>query len=51
MKDNLRDADRMPLADYLDVESERMVATFHTDGAREAARASLERREPVFTGR
>jgi 2-(1,2-epoxy-1,2-dihydrophenyl)acetyl-CoA isomerase len=51
MKDNLRDADRMPLADYLDVESERMVATFHTDDAREAARAFLERREPVFTGR
>ncbi|HLU56739.1 MAG TPA: enoyl-CoA hydratase-related protein [Pseudonocardia sp.] len=51
MKANLRDADRMPLADYLDVESERMVATFHTDDAREAARAFLERREPVFTGR
>jgi 2-(1,2-epoxy-1,2-dihydrophenyl)acetyl-CoA isomerase len=51
MKDNLRDADRMPLADYLDVESERMVSTFHTDDAREAAHAFLERREPVFTGR
>jgi 2-(1,2-epoxy-1,2-dihydrophenyl)acetyl-CoA isomerase len=51
MKDNLRDADRMSLADYLDVESERMVATFHTADAREAARAFLERREPVFTGR
>ncbi|GAA5114151.1 LysR family transcriptional regulator [Pseudonocardia adelaidensis] len=51
MKANLRDADRMPVADYLDVESERMVATFHTDDAREAARAFLERREPVFTGR
>lgn len=51
MKDNLRDADGMPLADYLDVESERMVATFHTDDAREAARAFLERRKPVFTGR
>jgi 2-(1,2-epoxy-1,2-dihydrophenyl)acetyl-CoA isomerase len=51
MKDNLRDADGLPLADYLDVESERMVATFHTDDAREAARAFLERREPVFTGR
>lgn len=51
MKENLRDADRLPLADYLDVESERMVATFHTDDAREAARAFLERREPVFTGR
>lgn len=51
MKANLRDAERMPLADYLDVESERMVATFHTDDAREAARAFLERREPVFTGR
>jgi 2-(1,2-epoxy-1,2-dihydrophenyl)acetyl-CoA isomerase len=51
MKANLHDADRMPLPDYLDAESERMVATFHTDDAREAARAFLERREPVFTGR
>lgn len=51
MKENLRDADRMGLADYLDAESERMVATFHTDDAREAARAFLERRDPVFTGR
>lgn len=51
MKDNLHDADSMPLAEYLDVESERMVATFHTNDAREAARAFLERRDPVFTGR
>ncbi|MHA6622680.1 enoyl-CoA hydratase-related protein [Pseudonocardia sp. DLS-67] len=50
LKGNLRDADAMPLTDYLDVESERMVATFHTDDAREAARAFLERRAPVFTG-
>lgn len=51
MKDNLRDADGMHLAEYLDVESERMVTTFHTDDADEAARAFLERRKPVFTGR
>jgi 2-(1,2-epoxy-1,2-dihydrophenyl)acetyl-CoA isomerase len=50
MKRNLHDADRMALSDYLDVESERMVATFHTEDAREAARAFLERREPIFTG-
>lgn len=51
MKQNFYAAESMTLADYLRVESERMVATFHTEDAREAGRAFLEQREPVFTGR
>jgi 2-(1,2-epoxy-1,2-dihydrophenyl)acetyl-CoA isomerase len=51
MKDNLRDADRMSLADYLEV-----VGEGHPVGVAQVVlhrpdRAFLERREPVFTGR
>ncbi|MFC9786999.1 enoyl-CoA hydratase-related protein [Rhodococcus sp. NPDC127528] len=51
MKQNLLGAQTMPLADYLGVEIDRMVRCFHTEDAREAASAFLERREPVFAGR
>lgn len=51
MKQNLLAAQTMPLADYLGGEAERMVRCFHTEDAREAAAAFLERREPVFAGR
>jgi 2-(1,2-epoxy-1,2-dihydrophenyl)acetyl-CoA isomerase len=39
------------LDDYLPGEIDRMVATFHTADAREAAAAFLAHRAPVFTGR
>ncbi|RFC70793.1 enoyl-CoA hydratase-related protein [Streptomyces sp. AcE210] len=51
MKRNLLDATTMPLADYLGPEVDRMVGSFHTEDAREAAAAFLQRREPVFAGR
>ncbi|GAA4481260.1 enoyl-CoA hydratase [Rhodococcus olei] len=51
MKQNLHAATVLPLADYLQVEADRMVRSFHTEDAREAAAAFLERREPVFAGR
>lgn len=51
MKQNLLDATHMPLAAYLGPETERMVRSFHTDDAVEAASAFLQRREPVFAGR
>lgn len=50
-KQNLLAADLLDLDAYLPGEVDRMVATFHTDDAREAAAAFLERRTPVFTGR
>ncbi|NHP16318.1 enoyl-CoA hydratase [Rhodococcus sp. KBW08] len=51
MKQNLLGAQALPLAEYLGVEVDRMVHCFHTDDAREAASAFLQRREPVFAGR
>lgn len=51
MKQNLLDATTQPLAAYLGPETERMVRSFHTDDAREAASAFLQRREPAFAGR
>ncbi|MBZ4017166.1 enoyl-CoA hydratase/isomerase family protein [Streptomyces purpurogeneiscleroticus] len=51
MKQNLLAAPTMPLTDYLGGEVDRMVRCFHTEDAREAAAAFLERREPVFAGR
>ncbi|MCM2393578.1 enoyl-CoA hydratase/isomerase family protein [Streptomyces albipurpureus] len=50
MKQNLLAAQTMPLGDFLGAEVDRMVRCFHTEDAREAAAAFLERREPVFTG-
>ncbi|TDD90621.1 enoyl-CoA hydratase [Saccharopolyspora karakumensis] len=51
MKQNLLRAPVTPLGDYLLAEAERMVQCFHSDDAREAAAAFLEKREPVFAGR
>ncbi|WP_338701596.1 enoyl-CoA hydratase-related protein [Streptomyces sp. Q6] len=51
MKQNLLDATTVPFADYLGPETDRMVRCFHSEDAREAAAAFLERRRPVFTGR
>lgn len=51
MKQNLLDAATTTLDEYLGHETERMVRSFHTADAREAAAAFLERREPAFSGR
>lgn len=49
-KQNLLAATASDLDDYLPGEIDRMVATFHTADAREAAAAFLAHRAPVFTG-
>ncbi len=51
LKENLRDAERLDLAAYLDVETERMVGTVATDDAAEATDAFLAKRAPRFLGR
>jgi 2-(1,2-epoxy-1,2-dihydrophenyl)acetyl-CoA isomerase len=48
MKANLNDALTLPLAAYLDHETERFASVSGGDEAREAARAFLEKRPPVF---
>ncbi|WP_275793008.1 enoyl-CoA hydratase/isomerase family protein [Prescottella equi] len=50
MKRNLLTAECTPLGEYLTGEAERMVRSFHTQDAREAADAFLGKRNPVFTG-
>jgi 2-(1,2-epoxy-1,2-dihydrophenyl)acetyl-CoA isomerase len=50
-KQNLLAAAELDLDAYLPGETDRMVATFHTRDAEEAAAAFLGRRTPVFTGR
>lgn len=49
-KENLADAGRYTLADYLQREVPRMVDCARSDDARQAARAFVEKRRPVFTG-
>lgn len=51
VKQNLLSADEHTLDDYLPGEVDRMVTTFHTADAEEAAAAFLAHRAPVFTGR
>ena len=43
LKGNLVDAARLPLDEYLDREAERFVQVSHTEDAREAARAYVEK--------
>ncbi|WP_418060640.1 enoyl-CoA hydratase/isomerase family protein [Pimelobacter simplex] len=50
-KQNLLAATDHDLDTYVPGEVDRMVATFHTQDAQEAAAAFLARRAPVFTGR
>ncbi|MEE2058580.1 enoyl-CoA hydratase/isomerase family protein [Rhodococcus artemisiae] len=51
MKANILQAEHVSLGDYLVTEVDRMVHTFHSDDAREAAAAFLEKRAPSFAGR
>lgn len=48
---NLRDAEELSLADYLDLETERQERTMTSADAAEAAAAFFAKRSPVFTGR
>ena len=51
IKENLNDALELGLSQQLDREAERHVGCGRTEDAREAARAFLEKRQPVFKGR
>jgi enoyl-CoA hydratase/carnithine racemase len=50
MKDNLDDAATIDFATALDREAERMVQSKQTADHKEAVRAFIEKRKPVFTG-
>jgi enoyl-CoA hydratase/carnithine racemase len=51
MKDNLDDALRVDYPTALDREAERLVQASRTEDHREAVRAFVEKRKPVFVGR
>lgn len=51
MKDNIDDAMHLPYRDAVDRESERMLRTQGTDDHKEAVRAFVDKRKPVFKGR
>jgi 2-(1,2-epoxy-1,2-dihydrophenyl)acetyl-CoA isomerase len=51
IKQNLDDAERLSFSEALDAEAVRHVTSGTTEDAREAARAFLEKRPPVFKGR
>ena len=51
MKKNFINAENMPLRDYIEVETERHTRTGASNDSREAFRAFVEKREPVFEGR
>jgi 2-(1,2-epoxy-1,2-dihydrophenyl)acetyl-CoA isomerase len=51
MKANFVDAERMGLAEFITLETSRHQASGATEDSREAFRAFVEKRTPVFTGR
>ncbi len=51
VKQNLIQAQTASLGEYVTAEVDRMVTCFHTEDAKEAASAFLEKRPPVFSGR
>lgn len=51
MKQNLLQSAVTPLSDYLVAEADRMVECSHSDDAREAASAFVDKRTPAFAGR
>ncbi len=51
MKKNFVNAENMTLRDYIDLETERHSATGASEDSREAFRAFVEKRKPVFKGR
>ena len=50
MKRNFVDAENMPLRAYIELETERHMRTGSSNDSREAFRAFVEKREPVFSG-
>lgn len=51
IKENLNDALRVPFTEALDREADRHVRCARTEDAREAARAFIDKRAPLFHGR
>ena len=51
LKANFVDAERMDLAGFVALETERHIGLFRTHDTREAFAAKVERREPKFEGR
>jgi len=51
MKKNFISAENMSLRDYIDIETERHSRTGASEDSREAFKAFVEKREPVFKGR
>jgi 2-(1,2-epoxy-1,2-dihydrophenyl)acetyl-CoA isomerase len=51
MKQNFNAAENGTLAELLDLEARRQIETGHTEDHKEAARAFVEKRAPVFRGR
>lgn len=51
MKKNFINAENMPLRDYIELETERHSRTGASEDSREAFKAFVEKREPVFKGR
>jgi 2-(1,2-epoxy-1,2-dihydrophenyl)acetyl-CoA isomerase len=51
MKANFVDSERLGLADFVAAETERHAACGRADDSREAFRAFIEKRRPVFQGR